>query len=194
MKLDIAFLSQPMPGEKFNGDAAVVRSDSERTLFAVIDGLGHGPKAHEAAQRAVRSLDEADLAEGLEAIMRLLNEAMRGSRGAAATVCIVHDGRLSGCGIGNVEIRSRSTQIPLVLTPGILGRTLREIRCFRGPFGPGARVALFSDGLSARFSLMEMDRLPPGPACEALMAQYGRGHDDTTVMVADAGGFCGTGR
>lgn len=194
MKLDIAFLSVAMPGERHNGDAVVVREEDDRTLFAVIDGLGHGSKAHDAAQEVVRLLEQVNLADGIEAIMRFLNESMRGNRGAAATVCVVHDDELSGCGIGNVEIRSRSSRIPLMLTPGILGRTIREIRCFRGPFGPGSRVALFSDGLSSRFALSEVDNLSPKRACETLLAQYGRGQDDTTVLVADVGGVCGTGR
>jgi phosphoserine phosphatase RsbX len=194
MKLDIAYKSIPMPGQRHNGDAVMVRDEGERNLFAVIDGLGHGTKASEAAQRVVRLLEQVDLSDGIAAIMRFLNESMRGSRGAAATVCVVHEGVIEGCGIGNVEIRSRSARVPLMLTPGILGRTIRDIRCFRGPFGPGSRVAMFSDGLSARFALMEVDNLPPKPACEALLAHYGRGQDDTTVLVADVGGLCGTGR
>lgn len=194
MKLDIAFQSVAMPGETHNGDAVVVREEEDRTLFAVIDGLGHGRKAYDAAQQVVRLLQQVSLNDSIETIMRFLNESMRGHRGAAATVCIAHDGELAGCGIGNVEIRSRSSRIPLMLTPGILGRSLREIRCFRGPFGPGSRVALFSDGLSSRFALSEVDTLTPKRACETLIAQYGRRQDDTTVLVADVGGVCGTGR
>ena len=49
MSPNVAHLSQPKPGEKANGDAVLVRRDGDALMLAVVDGLGHGPIAAEAA-------------------------------------------------------------------------------------------------------------------------------------------------
>lgn len=68
--LTIAHRSLPKEGERANGDAAVLRQDGERTLLAVIDGLGHGELAALATARAVAFLREWSLAGELLAAMQ----------------------------------------------------------------------------------------------------------------------------
>ncbi|MCP4284209.1 MAG: hypothetical protein GY792_07145 [Gammaproteobacteria bacterium] len=46
-------LNRPLPGETANGGGYFIRHFSGKTLVAVIDGVGHGPKAEEAAQGAM---------------------------------------------------------------------------------------------------------------------------------------------
>jgi negative regulator of sigma-B (phosphoserine phosphatase) len=188
MSLEVVCSSVPMPGEKLNGDAAVVRQGDGRALLAVIDALGHGQKAHEVAAAAVEALEQVSLDESIERVMQRLDGALRGTRGAAATVCLVHGGELAGCGVGNVEMRLRGAAVPFVLSPGVLGRQVRTYRYFRGSFTGSARLVMFSDGLSGRFALTDFDRLPAKAACAALMGKFVRGNDDATVLVADAGG------
>src|ERR1041385_347058 len=90
MNVAVAHLSLPMMGELANGDRAVWRSDeARRTLFAVIDGLGHGPDASAAAQAAVECLQALSLDAPLHDMMEAVHDRLSGSRGAAATVCIV---------------------------------------------------------------------------------------------------------
>ncbi|MFT3924583.1 MAG: SpoIIE family protein phosphatase [Myxococcales bacterium] len=188
MSLQIVVSSAPMPGETLNGDAVVVRESDELTLLAVVDALGHGEKAHEVAALAVKALQQAPLHEGIERIMHGLDAALRGTRGAAATVCLLQGGELSGCGVGNVEMRVRGAHVPFTLSPGVLGRQVRNYRFFRGTFSGNARLVMFSDGLAGRFALTDFDRFSARAACDALIEKFSRGSDDVTVLVADAGG------
>jgi negative regulator of sigma-B (phosphoserine phosphatase) len=184
--LNVEHLSVPREGETECGDIAVVRIEADFMLLAVIDALGHGPLAAAAAHIAAELLDTAPLDRGVLHLMETLHGALRGSRGAAAMLCILTpDGRLQGCGVGNVEMRTTGSRVPTVLTPGILGASVNRLRTFEARVVPGDRLVLFSDGLSARMDLASVRALPPAGACEALMTQYRRSHDDSTVLVTD---------
>src|SRR4051812_18381739 len=50
--------SRPRPGEELNGDAYFVSEYDGELLLAVIDGLGHGHGANEAARAAVETLEQ----------------------------------------------------------------------------------------------------------------------------------------
>jgi negative regulator of sigma-B (phosphoserine phosphatase) len=185
MTLDVAYRSIPMHGETVNGDGVVYRSEEGRSLLAVIDGLGHGPKAHEVAVKAFEVLTAVALDQSLESIMSELDDALRSGRGAAATVCLIDGDRLAGCGVGNVEMRAAGCVLPVVLSPGVLGGRVRTMRCFRGVLQPGARLVMFSDGISGRFALRDFDDSSASELCETLMSRFGKNQDDATVLVAD---------
>ena len=55
--LNIATATRPHPHETLSGDLWTVQWAADGACrLAVIDGLGHGPAAHEAASAAVRAL------------------------------------------------------------------------------------------------------------------------------------------
>ena len=178
--------SLPREGEHECGDLALVRSHGGSTLLAVIDALGHGPHAAAAAALAADHLAAAAIDAGLLPLMEGLHAALRGSRGAAAMIVLLTpDGRLRGCGVGNVELRTVGSRVPAVLTPGVLGASINRLRTFEGRVAAGDRLVIFSDGISSRMELERVRGLAPGAACDALMAQYRRNHDDSTVLITD---------
>jgi len=59
---------------------------------------------------------------------------------------------------------------------------------FSGEVTLRTRVVLFSDGISGRFSLHELELMHPAKACESVMQVHARNTDDATVMVVDFGG------
>lgn len=185
MKVAADHVTIPKEGEKENGDAAIVRETPDGVLFAVIDALGHGPAAAAVARMAMDHLLEAELDRGVERVVMGLHERLRGSRGAAAMVCLVRGDNLDGCGVGNVDLRSLGTRISSVLTAGILGGTLKRPRVFEAKLRAGDRVVLFSDGISSRFDLDASRAHPPSEACRAIMRQNRRTYDDSTVLVVD---------
>jgi negative regulator of sigma-B (phosphoserine phosphatase) len=172
-------------GETLNGDRVVLRTADERSLLAVIDGLGHGPAAAAAAQRASLHLESVPLEMDLKQVVQGLHSQLRGTRGAAAMVCSLSGGRLEGCGVGNVELRVQGGSLPVVLSPGILGSNVRAFRIFCGELHMGSRLALFSDGVSSRFSLQGVRQLTPAEACALILERHGYSHDDATVLIAD---------
>jgi len=183
--LTIAHRSRPKDGEHANGDAAVLRQEGEYTLLAVIDGLGHGELAALAANRAVDYLNGWSLDGEVLRAMQGIHEVLRGTRGAAASLCLLHGAALVCCGVGNVEIRCLGTKVPILPSPGVLGARVLQFRICRGALASGTRLVLFSDGISQRAPLEALRRLDPEAMCDELMSNHRKPTDDATVVVCD---------
>ena len=200
MKAIVEFVTRPCDGHTENGDAAVVRRWETGVLVAVIDALGHGAHAAKAADAAVRYLTEAQLTLGVQQLVEGLHDALRGTRGAAAMLLRLDAYKLSGVGVGNVELRALSfgvagappsypgvsrPRVPVVLTPGVLGGPLPKFRFFQAELSPGDRVVVFTDGIAARFDEEASKRAPALAVCQAIMERHRKRHDDATVLVTD---------
>lgn len=185
MRLTISHATRPKIGESMNGDAVVSRRADSRGLFAVVDALGHGPSAAAVARKATSYLEAVSLEADVRKILHGLHSELRGGRGAAAMVCAIHQDRLEGCGVGNVELRISSSNVPVVLSPGVLGGTVRTFRVFQGKLYLRSRIVLFSDGVSSRFQLESLRDLAPNQLSEHLVTQHGRSYDDATALVVD---------
>lgn len=185
LRMDLEHASLPKGGEDANGDGVVVRRDADRTLFGVIDSLGHGPSAAKVTAVAIETLDRVPLAGGIRSIMEELHRALHGTRGAAATLCLWGPDGVEGCGVGNVEIRAVRGRIDALLTPGVLGQRMREPRIFRASLSAGDRLVIFSDGISNRVSTDDVASLSLAETCHTIMRKYRRVQDDATVMAAE---------
>ena len=187
MSFETAHLSFPKPGERVNGDALLVRRDPmrDRTLLAVVDGLGHGPGAAEASGRAVKELEACSLSASVQELMTSVHQALRGTRGAVGTICLIDGCRLEACAVGNVSLMCADCYVPLVLSPGILGQSVSKFRIATAQLASGARLALLSDGLSLRFKLDELRELSLREACKSIVDRFRRYDDDATVLVAE---------
>ncbi len=186
MKLAVAHRSLPKIGEFANGDRAFVRSDgSGRSLIAVIDGLGHGPGADAASRAATECLDRVSLQAPLLDMMEDVHSALTGSRGAAATVCVLRDGRVEACAVGNVELHCSPIRLPLIFSRGVLGVRVAKFRICEAPLNQAARIVLFSDGISSGAKTSDLQGLSPDVTCDTIMTGHRREHDDATVLVAD---------
>ncbi|MCP3141086.1 SpoIIE family protein phosphatase [Pyxidicoccus xibeiensis] len=185
LRLTIAHRSRPKSGEQENGDIALVRQEGAHTLLAVVDALGHGPVAARVASDAARCLEQQSLSGGVGPVVDALHAALRNGRGAAVMLGLFDGHTLHCAGVGNVELRSRGTKVPVIPTPGILGQSMRSLRTASAPLQHGDRLVFFSDGLSFRLDLEPTRSLPPGEACALLMERYARTTDDATVLVAD---------
>lgn len=194
MRLDVQSLSLPKDGEIANGDAVVYRVEGDVALLAVIDALGHGPEAAEVARHAVDELGSAPLHDGVERLVLRLHERLQRSRGSAGLLCTIRPGphsdtngdyELEACSVGNVEMRVAPAKVSVMLTPGILGSRLTNLRIFRSPISLGERLAIFSDGVAPRFTLRDLTNLPALEACQKILEQHRRPHDDATILVAD---------
>lgn len=190
--LRLGVICQNYPGETACGDAWFVAKRADRTVAAVVDGLGHGPDAEAAALAAVEVLSQhADL--GAVALMERMHAALRSTRGAAAAIALLHhrEERLEYTGLGNIagrlwiggEYRS------LISLAGTVGHAARRIRTESYPLPPGAVLMLASDGLKqtwdpAPFRLYTAQH--PALFAGALYRALLRGRDDATVLVLGA--------
>lgn len=194
-----AYRTSPKAGEEENGDAVLVRREDDAVTLAVIDGLGHGRLAAAAATAAVECLGRLPFGVELEEAMRAVHDALRGTRGAAAAVVQLRGPSRAGgrtplasetttlvcCGVGNVEIRCLGAKLPILLSPGVLGARVQSFRICRGELPSGARLVLFSDGISQRAPLESLRHLAPDPLCDTLMREHRKSDDDATVLVCD---------
>jgi negative regulator of sigma-B (phosphoserine phosphatase) len=184
--MHVAHASLPKVGELANGDRPFHRQDGEgRGLIAIIDGLGHGHEAQLAALAALRYLGDVSLATPLEQLMPELHDSMRGTRGAAGTVCLYSDPNLFACSVGNVELRSVRADIPLISSAGILGVRVQKFRICKATLESACRLVLFSDGLTNPTGIGDVQALPPQQACDNLLNRHRRTYDDATVLIAD---------
>jgi phosphoserine phosphatase RsbX len=184
--------NRPLPGEAVSGDAALVATVGDRTLLAAIDGLGHGPEAHEAATIASATLEQ-NAAEPLEPLLLLCHQALRRTRGAAITVAaIAHpEGEMQWLGIGNVEaavVKAGAEKKPAVETvfhfPGVVGYRLPKVRVRTIALDAGDVIVLATDGIAASF----LEDLAPAPDIDRLADRivdaHARPADDALVLVA----------
>jgi phosphoserine phosphatase RsbX len=186
----VAVAGRPHPAERVSGDAASVQWADGGCRIAVIDGLGHGLAAAEAAQRAVAVLDAHPEVGPAEAL-RLCHAALIGSRGAAVSLARLDPARdeLIYAGVGNVEAHfwHPERQERLIAYRGIVGSVLPTIRSFTLPLGEGWTLILHSDGVSARIDREAVDAQPPRPPeplAQAILTRYARASDDAIVVVA----------
>jgi negative regulator of sigma-B (phosphoserine phosphatase) len=186
--IEVADLSVPKVGERANGDRAVSRRDRDgRHMIAIVDGLGHGRGAEEVAVMTVQELTAVSLGLPVRQIMEKVHDRLRGSRGVAATVCVITDGKLEACAVGNVELRCTEVQLPFMFSPGILGVRVQKYRVCEGKLQPGTRLVMFSDGISTRTRLEDFRKLRPAEACAKIIEGHRRYEDDATVLIADVG-------
>jgi anti-sigma regulatory factor (Ser/Thr protein kinase) len=182
--------SRPHPGEDVNGDAYFIQARGRRTLLAVIDGLGHGAGAKEAADVAVDQLEEWR-GEPLDEVLHALHSGLRATRGAVIGAAIIDKatGQFHYSGVGNIMVRVYGA--PEHTTPlsanGTLGARLGQLRVWSYPWAEGATLIMASDGVSASWDIESYPGLlqrPPQLLAGILMRDYGRSADDATVLVA----------
>lgn len=180
----------PHPSEEVSGDAWSVVRDGASIVAAVVDGLGHGMLAADAAREFVRVVG-AEAHRSPREILERAQVALRGTRGAAASVVrVTPDARaLVHAGIGNVGVsvidQDARTQ-RCVSQHGIVGATQARAVVERTyEVAPGALVVLQSDGLSSTCGISRTPGLAtrsPALFAAALHRMCRRGRDDATVL------------
>ncbi|MEU2448650.1 SpoIIE family protein phosphatase [Streptomyces sp. NPDC012765] len=179
----------PADKEAQSGDTAAVLETGTVRTAAVIDGLGHGPEAAEAARSALRSFHAAADAP-LPDILTAMHRALRHSRGAAVGITRLYADRAEYCGIGNVRLVTLSHQQVhhrVSGRPGVVGWRMPAPSVRRLHLPPGTAILMHTDGIDPRCSHTPSDftlRLPVPLLAAAIAHRYRRFHDDATVLTA----------
>ena len=182
--------SRPHPVEKVNGDAYLIKTHGACTLFAIVDGLGHGQGAKQAADTALASLNEWQ-GEPLEDVFTAVHSVLRATRGAVMGVAVTDGEReeMQYAGVGNIAVRvfnapERLTPVP---SHGTLGVRMGRVRVWRQKWAEEAVIVMASDGLSESWDIKSYPTLlerNPQLLAGVLMRDYSRPNDDATVLVA----------
>lgn len=189
--IEIGQAQAPRAGERESGDRCVFWQAEQRALVAVIDGVGHGREAAEAAAVAAEVLEQ-NRNESLGALLKLCHEKLVATRGAAITLTLFdgRDGTLRWVGAGNVaamllhtEPSGNTRTRELFVRSGVAGVSLPSTEVSTTSLARGDLVVLATDGLRPAF-MDRVDRLArPQPLAERLLAEYGTQSDDALVVV-----------
>ena len=187
--LDRGTAGAPHAGEERSGDLAVFVPTAAGALIGLIDGLGHGPEAADAAERCadvVRQHAEAEAQDLLQAC----HEALVQTRGVVMTVAWfdLEQAQLSWAGVGNVDARlvrqgpELREDVALVFG-GVLGYRMPNVRTASMPLERGDLLVMITDGIDSAIS----PGLAGGGAAQTMadriFAMHGRGSDDALVVV-----------
>ena len=184
-------LSVPIRGEDVSGDGWYSNARSGGHDLMVVDGLGHGREAHDAAVAACNAFSTSH--GSTTERMNILHDALRGTRGAAVAIANadVPAGVLRFCGVGNISatIVDPLARRSAVSMHGIVGHQMREAREFTYPWSRQSSLIMHSDGLTTKWNLDAYPALltrDPVLAAAVLWKDHRRQNDDSTVVVAFA--------
>lgn len=184
---------QRMEGEPVCGDAWAMAVRDGKRAFLVVDGLGHGLSAHEAAQAGTVAFAEQPFDEPIR-LMNSLHAAMTGTRGGAAAVAQYDTaaGSLRYAGIGNISgsLVTLEDSRGLASHPGIVGVQARRAQPFDFPGVQGKLMVMYSDGLISRWNMRDYPGLAsrhPAVVTALLHRDFNRGRDDVTILAAHLG-------
>lgn len=185
---DFSVVCTPIAGETMSGDSWAVSEDG--TSFIVVDGLGHGMFAADAARTAIELFHRHQpLSPG--ALMELMHPAMRATRGAATAIARVQreTRTIEFAGIGNIgcQLVGQTRTQSMMSHNGTLGHQVRKVQQFSYPYQPSDLLLMQSDGLTTHSkagipaTLLEQ---PPFAIAPLLYSEQVRGRDDATLLVS----------
>lgn len=192
MKIDAAFATVPLPGQKESGDLSLIKRVGVGTLVAVVDGLGHGEEAATAAHAAVGAL-ERYAREPLADLVRHCHEALLGLRGVVLGLAYLDPqaATMTWLGVGNVggillraDSGSKPARITLVQSAGFIGGETPHPTTRSVPLAIGDTVMLFSDGIKDGFADSVVLSNTPKEIADAVIGRHTKGNDDALILVA----------
>src|SRR5262245_54128780 len=158
--LEWAAASRPAARGGELGDACLVRPLEAGHLIAVVDGLGHGHEAAQAAQRAIATIEHSTQPSPA-AIIAECHRMLQATRGVVMGIAQV-DARadsLTWVGVGDVrammcraEPVGSSRHDALFTHNGVVGRTLPPLRPVMRSLMRGDVVIVTTDGLRGGFT------------------------------------------
>ena len=196
--LEIGVVAVPKNGEEISGDSWFACQRKERSLIAVVDGIGHGLLAAEAAHQAVVVIEQFSELSPSE-ILEKLNDSLKNTRGAAIAIIefLFNKDKINFCGVGNINTKfisfgEKINKLNLVSSEGIVGYQFTRIKELTYPFENSSDSDFFilvmhSDGVSTRWDLSSYPGLytrHPSLIAGVLYRDYSKHMDDITIITA----------
>ena len=190
MRISWGVAEAPMVADTESGDSHVVRQLPEGVLVAVIDGVGHGQEAADAARIACRTLMSSPSEDAVSLVWRC-HEALRDTRGVVMTLLVcAPNGAMTWVAVGNIEgvvfrceANGRTSANQVVLRGGVIGHRLPPLRAECLTLRPHDTVVLATDGIRPEFSDDFVPGDEPQAIADQILARYRKGTDDALVLV-----------
>jgi anti-sigma regulatory factor (Ser/Thr protein kinase) len=186
----LGVISTRYPGEEFNGDGWVVQKRGDLIFLVVVDGLGHGALASDAAREAERIIQESS-SNSPNALLEDCHKALAKTRGAAIGIAALRTdgGLLTFAGIGNIagSISTEASSRALASHNGTSGHVVSRLQEFTYPWSPESLLVIHSDGISMRWNLTNYAGIRskhPSIIAAVVHRDFSRPNDDSTILVA----------
>ena len=180
-----------LPGETVSGDLHLVQPHARGVLLAVVDGIGHGREATNAAALAIETLRQRP-AETVLLLLRRCHAALAQTRGVVMTLADFNsdEDTLTLSGVGNVEAvlfragtRAARPRETALLRGGTVGDQLPEPYASVLPVHPGDVLVMISDGLRNDFGSDFPLRGPAQRLADQILQKNFKGTDDALALV-----------
>jgi len=174
--------------DRVNGDTGFIRIEDGQLFIGLVDGAGHGPKAHTIAQ-ASRNFLEENRNQELPALMSQLHAELLGGIGGVAIVGKLDSKtfQLRYVGIGNIFLRKVGNSSERAVTQdGVIGYHIRTPREKTMQFSGGEVLVLHTDGITSQFDESDYPEIQNDDAqtiAKNLIKRFGKNNDDATCVV-----------
>jgi serine phosphatase RsbU (regulator of sigma subunit) len=186
-----------LPGQAESGDLHIVCCSQHTVLIAVIDGIGHGEAAANAAKAAAGILRDG-VSEPVISLVHECHEKLKATRGVVMSLASVDTRHhmMTWLGVGNVQgtlLRARAkpdaVHDVLLLRGGVVGSQLPALQAAVLPVCPGDTVVFVTDGIRSEYSERLSALEAPQRAADRILQRYRSGADDALVLVARLAGI-----
>ncbi len=189
-KIIFSCINVALPGQMVCGDGAAIRYLDDKVMILAADGLGHGPHAKDAVDKAVDVFNNSMSCDPVE-LVREINAVIKKTRGIVGTVAVIHlqNKKWEICGIGNVLTRLQkglefknyisNNGIIGVNIPPRLENAVWDMEKFQ-------LLIFCSDGIKTRWDLAKYPSIlkyDPMIIAAALYKDHARRTDDMTVLI-----------
>lgn len=184
--------ARPIAGQNESGDQYVVAPFPGGTLVAVIDGLGHGDEAADAAKHAAQTLT-AHAHEPVTMLMARCHSELRSMRGAVISMASFDAaaGAMTWLGIGNVDGMLLQTspdenvrRASLVPRGGIVGDRFPPLTPVTLPIHPGDLLLFATDGIGSMFIKDVRHMEHPRQLVHHIFVEHAKTTDDALILGA----------
>ena len=207
--MQVAIAKRSFQNDPHCGDQGGNWHSDERTVLCIVDGLGHGEDAEQAALMAMDYVAH-HLSEPLSVMFAGCDQALRYSRGTVMGICVIdNDGAtLTYAGVGNpraMVVRAPLVEsdvepfaglaegaggrtIHLLATNGIVGGGYRVLSPQRVQLCRGDLVIMVTDGIRERFDTIvgfgaATQHVDVGPLAQKILQDWNKASDDAAVLV-----------
>lgn len=190
--LTVGAVGVAKPGEQECGDGYHIVYQPKKKLFEIllVDGLGHGKDAHQAAQAALQQYAKL-VGRKTTFVLEQIHEAIQHTRGTVGLLVSldIDQQKLRYSGVGNIsgKITAWEKPISLISENGTLGYRISRVQQHETIWQRGHMLIIHSDGLPSRWDLSvypQIEKHDPTLIAACLYRDYGRSNDDVTVIVS----------
>lgn len=188
--IDVGVVSVPVKGETVCGDGWSMKKTAQSIVLMVIDGLGHGLLASEAAREGEKVFAKSRT-NSPTSLLQDTHDSLKKTRGAAMGIASLdfESQLISFAGVGNIgaSIVTPSTSRGMASHNGTLGHHLHRMQEFTFSWNSNSILVMYSDGLKSSWDLKRYPGIwskHPSLIAGLLYRDFSRERDDVTILVA----------